>query len=191
MTCEKFKEARKPRMKKSFMKPKLPFGFYGCTLKKHASASCTSGRGSDKKTVFPSVQMRIIVNLEQLIGEATINWNGGSTEVGFKSLSEGNITGYISKLEIKTDTQHKVDNWIAANNTRDGDSIIDLHVRGEQALQDAIECKRKAAFAAWSCDELQKDRRQFGGHSSILDSNVPRCSALSFEFALLLLQEAV
>ena len=130
-------------MKKSFMKPKLSSGVCGGAPKKHASASCAFGRGCDEKTVFPFAQMRSIVNLEQLIGEATNTLNGGLTEEGCKSLSEGQITGYISKLESKIDSRHKIDNLTAANNRRDGGAIIDLHVRGEQALYDAIACKEQ------------------------------------------------
>ena len=96
-----------------------------------------------KKKVFPSVQMRSILNLEQLLNEAKSIFAAVASEEGFKALSDTKVTSFLNRIEAKIDTQEKVEGLTANNQSREGDTVIDLQQKGEAALREASSSKFK------------------------------------------------
>ena len=137
------------------------------------------------------MQIRTILNLEALLAEAQSIFAAASTEEGFKGLQESKIIGMMNRLASKIDTQDKVDQLTAINQTRDGEVIIDLHVKGEQALQEAVAGKEKLSMLQDALSSFKKDDDSLEATSPYLVRAHADAARSGLQLPALILHEAI
>jgi hypothetical protein len=84
--------------------------------------------------VYPSVQMRQIVQLEQLAGEIEVVLSSAGTEEGLKSLQVGRFTSFISKIDSKLDKPDKLRQVTAVNFLKEGQCEHNLKEKGDTVV---------------------------------------------------------
>ena len=94
--------------------------------------------------VYPSIQMRQIISAEQLVGEVQNFLLAASNEEGLKTIQQAKINAFASKINAKIAPKC---NYVltAANFLKEGDTMVDLKDRGNEAIQNLMTLKDKLA----------------------------------------------
>ena len=134
--------------------------------KKSQSSTLSNPTDYNKKKLFPSVQVRTIVLLEQCVAELKTLVDQASSDEGFRNLSSTKLLSLVGKIDAKIGKPEQVEHLTTQNSLRDGGVTQDLGVRGEQALRAAQQLK----------DQLSSLSSLLGSFSSKLDTGIEATS---------------